>query len=98
MSEEKHSDQPTGDGTRRDHNQAQAAQTGQKQTDAATDAPLNGGEHVESGSYTGTHEHGVDYDGAFTDSEIPEDDIKPGETEADRAGFEGSYIESDTAE
>lgn len=78
-----------------DHNQAQAAQTGQKQTDAAADTPLNGGEHVESGAYTGTNEHGVDYDGAFTDSEIPDDDIKPGETEVDRAGVEGDYTESD---
>ena len=41
MSHEKH-----------DHNEAQAAQTGAKQTDAGTDAPLNGGEHIAAGSYT----------------------------------------------
>jgi hypothetical protein len=81
-----------------DHNQAQAAQTGQKQTDAATDTPLNGGEHTESGSFTGTKQEGVEYDGAFTDSEIPDDDVKPGETEVDRAGFEGNYTESDGVE
>jgi hypothetical protein len=97
VTHDEQSDQSQDDRTG-DHNQAQAAQTGQKQTDAATDAPLNGGEHVESGSYTGTHEHGVDYDGAFTDSEIPEDDIAPGQTEADRAGFEGSYTESEGTE
>lgn len=81
-----------------DHNEAQAAQTGAKQTDAGTDAPLNGGEHVTAGSYTGTQEDGVEYDGAFTDSEIPEEATKPGETEADRAGVEGSYTESDGVE
>jgi hypothetical protein len=85
VSDEKHSDD----------SEAIQAQAGQKQTDAGTDAPLNGGEHTESGSFTGTGEHGVDYDGAFTDSEIPEDDVKPGETAVDRAGFEGGYTESD---
>lgn len=81
-----------------DHNEAQAAQTGEKQTDAATDAPLNGGEHIASGSYTGTREDGVDFDGAFTDSDIPDEGVKPGETEVDKAGFEGSYTESDGVE
>jgi hypothetical protein len=79
-----------------EHNEARAAQTGQKQTDHGTDAPLNGGEHTDAGSYAPTHK--TEYDGAFTDSDIPEDDIKPGETDVDRAGFEGSYTESDGVE
>lgn len=74
---------------------AREAQSGQEQTDHGTTAPLNGGEHTESGSFTNTHEDGVDYDGAFTDSDIPKSDVKPGETEVDKAGFEGSYTESD---
>jgi hypothetical protein len=74
---------------------AKEAQSGEEQTDAAAETPLNGGAHVASGSFTSTREEGVDYDGAFTDSDIPADDIKPGETEVDRAGFEGAYTESD---
>ncbi|BDZ50554.1 hypothetical protein GCM10025867_27950 [Frondihabitans sucicola] len=89
------SDEKASDDSQTEHNQAQAAQTGQKQTDAAADTPLNGGEHTESGSYTNTNEQGVDYDGAFTDSDIPEEGVKPGETEVDKAGFEGGYTESD---
>jgi hypothetical protein len=92
------SDEKPSDDTHNDHAQAKEAQTGQKQTDAATDTPLNGGEHSESGSYTNTNEEGVDFDGAFTDSEIPVDDIKPGETGVDKAGFEGGYTESDGVE
>ena len=89
------SDETSSDDSRKEHGQARAAQTGQKQTDTAEDTPLNGGEHTEAGSYTNTNEHGVEYDGAFTDSEIPDDDVKPGETAVDRAGFEGGYTESD---
>lgn len=96
MSDDRYGDDETTEDA--SHNSAQAAQTGQKQTDAGTDAPLNGGEHVESGSFTGTHEHGVDYDGAFTDSDIPKEGVKPGDTEASKAGFEGSYTESDGVE
>jgi hypothetical protein len=81
-----------------DDGKARQAQSGQEQTDHGTDAPLNGGEHVEAGSYTSTKEDGVEYDGAFTDSEIPSEGVKPGETEADRAGFQGSYVESDGTE
>ncbi len=80
------------------HGTAKEAQSGEEQTDAAADTPLNGGAHVASGSFTSTREDGVEYDGAFTDSDIPADDIKPGETEVDRAGFEGAYTESDGVE
>jgi hypothetical protein len=85
VTDEKHSDD----------SDAKEAQSGQEQTDAATSTPLNAGEHTESGSFTGTKQHGVDYDGAFTDSDIPDDDVKPGETAVDKAGFEGGYTESD---
>ncbi|RKR74226.1 hypothetical protein [Frondihabitans australicus] len=86
------------DDTSHADDEAKEAQAGEEQTSAADDTPLNGGAHAASGSFTSTKEDGVDYDGAFTDSEIPADDIKPGETEADRAGFEGAYTESDGVE
>lgn len=92
MSDDRHDDDQT------EHNQARAAQTGQKQTEASADVPLNGGEHLESGSFTGTRENGVDYDGAFTDSDIPDDGTEPGETEADRAGVEGGYVDGEGSE
>ncbi|ROQ40919.1 hypothetical protein EDF46_0285 [Frondihabitans sp. PhB188] len=69
-----------------------------EEREAAAEAPLNGGSHSEAGSYTSTKEGGVDYDGAFTDSDIPAEGVKPGETEVDKAGFEGSYTESDGVE